>query len=103
MSSLRPRDHHDLFHMYNLFTQILQRRMEKILDEKQTRDQAGFRKGHLTAGHFQTISQLIEKCIEFSRLLCIVYIDCAKVFGAIEHEAVFNPLGTSYNEKYVLK
>ncbi|GFO50552.1 RNA-directed DNA polymerase (reverse transcriptase) domain containing protein [Plakobranchus ocellatus] len=32
---------------YKLFTRLLQKRMERILDENQPRDQAGFRKGYI--------------------------------------------------------
>ena len=61
--------------MYKLFTQTLQKRMEKVLDENQPREQAGLRNGYSTADHLQTINQLIEKCNEFNRPLCIGYID----------------------------
>ena len=64
-----------LSHMYKLFTQTLQKRMEKVLDENQPREQAGLRNGYSTADHLQTINQLIEKCNEFNRPLCIGYID----------------------------
>ena len=50
-----------LSHMYKLFTRILQKRMEKVPDENQPREQAGFRKDYLTVDHLQTINQLIEK------------------------------------------
>ena len=38
-----------------LFTRILQKRMERFLDENQPREQAGFRKGYSTVDHLQTI------------------------------------------------
>ena len=64
-----------LSHVYRLFTQTLQKWMEKVLDENQLREQAGFRKGYLTVDHLQMINQLIEKCHEFKRPLCIGYFD----------------------------
>ena len=63
--------------------------MEKVLDENQPREQAGFRSGYSTVDHLQRINQLIEKCNEFKRPLCIGYIDCEKAFDSIEHEAIF--------------
>ena len=78
--------------MYKLFTRIFQKRMERVLDESQPREQAGFRKGYSTVDHLQTINQLIEKCNEFNRPLCIGYIDYEKAFDSIEHKAIFKAL-----------
>ena len=64
------------------------KKMETVLDENQPREQAGIGKGYLTVDHLQTINQLIEKCNEFKRALCIGYIDCEKAFDSIEHEAI---------------
>ena len=44
-----------LSHMYKLFTQMLQKRLEKVLDENQPGEQAGFRKGYSIVDHLQTI------------------------------------------------
>ena len=60
------------------------KRMERVLDENQPREQAGFRKGYSTIDHLQTSNQLIEKCNEFKRPLCIGYIDYEKTFDSIE-------------------
>ena len=59
------------------------KRMEKILDENQPREQAGFRKGYSTVDHLQTINQLIERCTDFKRPLYIGYIVYEKAFDAI--------------------
>ena len=76
--------------MYKLFTRILQKRLEKALGEKQPREQASFRTGYSTVNHLQTINQLIGKCNEFKRSLCIEWIDYEKAFDSIKHEAIFN-------------
>ena len=63
--------------------------MEKVLGENQPREQAGFRKGYSTVDHLQIINQLIEKCIEFKRSLCIGYIEFEQAFDSIELQAIF--------------
>ena len=52
--------------IYKLFTRFLKRRMEKILDTNQPREQAGFLKGFATKDHLHTINQIIEKSNEFN-------------------------------------
>ena len=89
-------------HMYKLFTRIIQKRMEKVLDENQPKEQAGFRKGYSTVDHLQAINQLIEKCNEFKRALCTGYINYEKAFDSKEHEAIFKALRSiGINETYI--
>ena len=89
--------------MYKLFTQILQKRIERVLDENQPRQQSGFRKkGYSTVYHLQTINQLIEICNEFKRSLCIGYVDYEKAFDSTEHESIFKALRSiGINEIYI--
>ena len=44
-----------------LFSKILTNRLEKIFDENQPREQAGFRLGYSTLDHLDTMNQLIAK------------------------------------------
>ena len=88
--------------MYKLFTRILQKRMERVLDGNQPREQAGLKKGYSTVDRLQTINQLIEKCNEFNRPLSIGYIDYEKAFDSIEHKAIFKALRSiRINETYI--
>ena len=57
-----------LSHMYKLFTRVLQKRMETILDANQPREQAGFRKGFATTDHLHSINQVIEKAMNSTSL-----------------------------------
>ena len=66
--------------------------MEKVLDENQPREQAGFRKGYSTVVHIQTTNQLIENSNGFKRPLCIDYIDHEKAFDSTEYEAISKAL-----------
>ena len=91
-----------LSHIYKLFTRALQKRLESILDDSQPREQAGFRKGCSTTDHLQTINQIIEKCNEFNKPLCISFIDYEKAFDSVEHEAILKALQNIYvNENYI--
>ena len=76
--------------------------MEKVLDENQPREQAGFKKGCSTVDHLQTINQLTEKCDEFKRPLCIENIDREKAFDSTEHEKILQALRSiGINETYI--
>ena len=60
------------------------------MDENQVR--AGFGKVYSTVDNLQIIHQLIEKCNEFKRPLCIGYIDYEKTFDSTEHKGIFKAL-----------
>jgi len=53
-------------HPYKFPIKILTNRLTRKLDEYQSSDQAGFRKGHSTVEHLQTLRTLIEKCNEYN-------------------------------------
>ncbi|GFR63732.1 RNA-directed DNA polymerase (Reverse transcriptase) domain containing protein [Elysia marginata] len=46
-----------LSHSYKLFTRLLQTKMERVLDENQPKEQAGFGKGFSTTDHIHTLNQ----------------------------------------------
>ena len=81
-----------LSNIYKLFTKILTARLEKILDENQPREQAGFRGGYSTTYHTHVINQLKEKCREFNIPLCIAFIDYEKAFDSVQTEAILSSL-----------
>ncbi|GFO17686.1 endonuclease-reverse transcriptase [Plakobranchus ocellatus] len=66
--------------------------MERILDENQPGDQAGFRKGYSTTDHIYTFNQVIEKSNEYNLPLCVGFIDYEKAFDSVEHFAIFDAL-----------
>ena len=91
-----------LAHTYKLFTRVLQKRMERALDENQPREQAGFRKGYSTTDHLQSVNQIIEKSNEFNKRLCIAFIDYEKAFDSVEHKDIFTALrNIAINETYI--
>ena len=88
-------------HSYKIFTSLLQTRIERTLDEKQPREQAGFRKDYSTTDHLQALNQIIEKSNECNLPLCIGFIDYEKAFDTVEHFAIFEALRkTNINETH---
>ena len=91
-----------LSHSYNIFTRLLQTRIERTLDENQPREQAGFRKGFSATDHRQALNKIIEKSNEYNLPLCIGFVDNKKAFDTVEHFAIFEALRkTNINEIYI--
>ncbi|KAK6732754.1 hypothetical protein RB195_016862 [Necator americanus] len=76
--------------IYKLFTRVILNRIERVLDEGQPCEQAGFRKGFSTIDHIHTVSKLIEVSREYKMPLCLTFIDLKKVFDSVETEALDN-------------
>ena len=64
--------------------------MEKIFDENQPREQAGFRSGYSTIDHLHTMN--LEKTSEYDMPLCLAFVDYEKAFDSVERTAIFNAL-----------
>ena len=76
--------------------------MEKVLDENQPHEQAGFRKKYFTVDHLQALNQVIEKSEEYQLPPVIGFIDYEKAFDSIEHFSIFEALRKiNVNETYV--
>ena len=69
-----------------MFIRLFQTRIERTLDENQSREQAGFRKGCFTIDHLQALNQIIEKSNEYN------FIDYEKAFDTVKHFAIFEAL-----------
>lgn len=88
--------------VYKLFTSILQSRLSPQIDNYQPVEQAGFRSGFSTTDHIQVLQQVMEKYKEFNKPLYIAFIDYAKAFDTISHDAIWEALNKCYiNENYV--
>ncbi|KAK6740398.1 hypothetical protein RB195_008701 [Necator americanus] len=78
--------------IYKLFTRVILNRIEKVLDEGQPCEQAGFRKEFSTNDHIHTASKLIEVSRECKMPLFLTFIDLKKAFDSVETEAVVEAL-----------
>ena len=95
-----------LSQVYEIFTKVITKRLERKLDENQTREQAGFRKNYSTMDHIQTINLLREKCRDFNLPLCLIYVDFEKAFDSVEIDAILRSLknqGTELPYIHLLK
>ena len=81
-----------LSNIYKVPTKVLTKRLEKILDENQPREQAGFRCGYSTTDHIHVVNQLNEKCTEYNIPLCIAFVDYEKAFDSVQTQAVLTSL-----------
>ncbi|KAK6735423.1 hypothetical protein RB195_018564 [Necator americanus] len=71
--------------IYKLFTRVIFNRIDKVLDEGQPCEQAGFRKGFSAIDHIHTVSKLIEVSREYKMPLCLTFIDLKKAFDSDLH------------------
>jgi hypothetical protein len=78
--------------IYKLFSRMLCNRLAKYIMERQSVDQAAYRKGFSTADHLLTVSVLIEKSSEFNCPLWLALVDYEKAFDTVEHAPLWKVL-----------
>ena len=71
---------------------ILYNRIRNRLDDAQSEDQYGFRKGRSTTHALIVLESIISKSIEYDMPVWIVSVDLRKAFDRVEHAALFEAL-----------
>ncbi|VDP39176.1 unnamed protein product [Heligmosomoides polygyrus] len=79
---------------YKLFTGVILNRISRTLDEAQSYERAGFRRGFSMSDLIHTITKLIEVSREGKLPLCLTLTDLKKAFESVETEAVVKVLLT---------
>jgi endonuclease/exonuclease/phosphatase family metal-dependent hydrolase len=88
--------------IYKVFTRTLLTRISPTIEYNQPKEQAGFRSKYSTIDHIFTLTQVMEKYIEYKKELFIAYVDYSKAFDSISHKALWNALiSQGVNRKYV--
>ncbi|KAK6739449.1 hypothetical protein RB195_008126 [Necator americanus] len=85
--------------IYKLFTRVILNRIEKVLDEGQPCEQAGFRKGFSTIDHTHTVSKLTEVSREYKMPLCLTFIDLKKVFDCVSKASTTTSVSTESSRR----
>ncbi|KAK6760371.1 hypothetical protein RB195_021734 [Necator americanus] len=78
--------------LYKAFTEIILPRISKTLDEAQPQEQAGFRQRFSCLDHIQTVSRVIEDCLEYRLPLVVAFVDYEKAFDSVETNAILSAL-----------
>ena len=78
--------------LYKLFARLLYNRLEPLLDNHQTPDQAGFRHDYSTDDHLFTSTILHERSHEWQLPLWISAVDFKKAFDTIDHSRLWQAL-----------
>jgi len=66
--------------------------LTKSLDDKQPREQAGFRKGYSTIHDLHSVNQLIEKSDEYKIPLAMAFVDYQKAFDSVDIHKVLESI-----------
>ena len=71
---------------------ILQTRLQQYMNWEIPDVQVGFRKGRGTRDQIANICWIIEQTREFQENIYFCFIDCAKIFGCVDHNKVWKIL-----------
>ena len=62
------------------------------IEEQQSVEQAGFRKGFTTTDHIHVVNQVIEKTRELNKKVYLAFIDYKKAFDKVNHKYMLKAL-----------
>uniref|UniRef100_A0A914VN53 Reverse transcriptase domain-containing protein n=1 Tax=Plectus sambesii TaxID=2011161 RepID=A0A914VN53_9BILA len=78
--------------IYKLLTKVINNRVEGVLDNAQTPEQASFRQHYSNIDQIYTINELVKRCHEYHIPLFMQFINFKKAFDFIEFNAVWTAL-----------
>ncbi len=89
--------------MSKVLLKIIKDRISKVLDNKQPKEQAGFRQGFSTIDHIFTMNQILEETKEYNMECNLVFIDMNKAFDSIYHKSTWTVIKNHNVPKKVIK
>ena len=93
-------------HASKILLKILQKRMERKVEEEVSATQAGFRRKSDTRVQLFNLKLIIQKCREFNVDLYVCFIDYSKAFDCVSHSKLWETLrdmGFPNNEVKLIK
>ena len=75
-------------HASKILLHIINERLRPYLDQELPAEQAGFRRGRGTRDQIANICHIMEKSLEFQRNVYFCFIDYAKAFDYVRHNAI---------------
>ena len=76
-------------HASKILLKIIQKRIERKLDEEINIVQAGFRPNRGTRDHIFNLRNILEKCREYNKDLYACFIDYSKAFDCVVHKTMW--------------
>ena len=73
------------------------------LDSNQPKENADFRSGYSTINQIHVINQVIEKYAEYTKPLCMAFINYDEVFDSVETSTVMKTLRRQGKEEKYIK
>ena len=77
---------------YKLYERLILMRISPLIDEKLTKDQAGFRPGHSCAGQLLNLTQHIEDGYERKMLTGAAFVDLSAAYDTVQHRLMIRKL-----------
>uniref|UniRef100_F1KYC2 LINE-1 reverse transcriptase n=1 Tax=Ascaris suum TaxID=6253 RepID=F1KYC2_ASCSU len=74
------------------FSEVLCKRLQQQIEQKQDVEQAGFRPGKSTIDQIHVLTMLIEKTREYNLPLYLLFVDYEKAFDSVEHASLWRSL-----------
>ena len=77
---------------YKLYERLILMRISPLVDEKFTKDQAGFRRGRSCAGQLLNLTQHIEDGYERKLLTGVAFVDLSAAYDTVQHRLMIRKL-----------